>query len=127
MGDLKEIDFAQQVHRTGEPVLKIPGQVAEIHELELAGAQQVAEALPVLATIFRLRLEGRAQGVRAGIGERSGQELTVGGDDDQLDPREREPFAGLDRPPAGAGERTIVVLPEAIARPDPCPRSRRDR
>ena len=89
MGDLKEIDFAQQVHRTGKSVLEIPGQVAQVHEFELAGAQQVAQALTVLAAVLWLRLEGRAQGIGAGIGERGGQELTVGGHDDEFDSVQR--------------------------------------
>ena len=105
-------------------MLEIPGQVAEIHELERAGAQQVAEALAVLAAVLWLRLEGRAQRIGAGIRERGGQELTVGGDDDELDSVSASRSPGLTvrrRAPATArywsrrAQTPVRVLVDALA------------
>ena len=114
MGDLKEIDTAQQVDRAGEPMLKVPREVAEVDELELAAAEQIAEALAVFAAILFLWCERLARLIRLGVRERSWQDLAVSGDDHELDALQRQPVPRFDRAPARAGDLTVLV-PELTA------------
>ena len=94
MCDLKEIDTTQQVGRAGEPVLKVPREVAEI---DARTCRCAAGSLgsgrfrcdPPLAAWTTRRID------RLRTRERRRQDLTVGGDDDQLDAFQRQTVPGL--------------------------------
>ena len=123
--DLEDIDLAEQVHRTRQLVLEVPGQIAEVDELEFAGTKQIAEALAVFAGVFRLRLERVAERIPGAIGERLRNELAVGRNDDQFGAAEVQALARLDGAAAVAGDGDVPDPRPPVLRPSP--RSRRGR
>src|SRR5450759_3664181 len=113
MRGLEEIHGADQIGRTYELFLVVPGNIAHIEELEFSELEQEADALVVVGIGFGRRLLFPVlaeRGIRSATFQSAGNPLAGGHDDLNLDALERDPIAGLEDRAFSLGQLDVGLI-----------------